>query len=167
MQVHAQASTALGAASGRQRCCRARQAQVQRRHAGAAGAPATACCITVAQKAPLAPSAQLARALPAAWHCPTWHPTVALLRAASNPQAHKPHPTLPQVSDTTILATMYRKEGDWDMAWDPDIAFVTSKDFFKSFNTGGGWAAVSVCVCVCLCVCVWGGLLHGWVAADQ
>jgi hypothetical protein len=42
-----------------------------------------------------------------------------------------------QVADTTVLATMFRKDGDWDMAWDPDIAFVTSKDFFKSFSTGG------------------------------
>ncbi len=51
------------------------------------------------------------------------------------PNSHRPPAA--QVSDTTILATMYKKAGDWDMAWDPDISFVTSADFFRSFSTGG------------------------------
>lgn len=40
-----------------------------------------------------------------------------------------------KVSPETIFATVYNKPGDWDVAWDPDIHFVRSNDFFKSFQT--------------------------------
>lgn len=39
-----------------------------------------------------------------------------------------------KVRSETIFATTYDKPGDWDMAWDPDIHFVVSNDFFKSFS---------------------------------
>lgn len=41
-----------------------------------------------------------------------------------------------QVTDTTILATMYEHAGDYDQPWDPDVHFVVSKDFFKTHVTG-------------------------------
>lgn len=39
------------------------------------------------------------------------------------------------ISPEAIFATMYQKQGDWDEAWDPDIHFIRSVDFFKSFHT--------------------------------
>lgn len=36
------------------------------------------------------------------------------------------------VPESTIYATMYEHAGDWDMAWDPDVHFVRSDDFFKT-----------------------------------
>lgn len=36
--------------------------------------------------------------------------------------------------DATIYATMYEHAGDWDMAWDPDVHFVRSDDFFKTIK---------------------------------
>lgn len=37
-----------------------------------------------------------------------------------------------QLPEASIFATMYEHAGDWDMAWDPDVHFVRSNDFFKS-----------------------------------
>lgn len=34
--------------------------------------------------------------------------------------------------------TMYEHAGDWDMAWDPDIHFVRSDDFFKTIGNKAG-----------------------------
>lgn len=39
------------------------------------------------------------------------------------------------LSETTIMATMYQKPGDYDQPWDPDVHFVASNDFFKTFST--------------------------------
>ena len=36
------------------------------------------------------------------------------------------------VAAETIFATVFEKPGDWDTAWDPDVHFVRSDDFFKS-----------------------------------
>ncbi len=30
---------------------------------------------------------------------------------------------------------MYAKAGDYDQAWDPDVHFITSDNYFSSFNT--------------------------------
>lgn len=38
------------------------------------------------------------------------------------------------IDETTIFATMYAKAGDWDVAWDPDVHFVVSNDWFKSMK---------------------------------
>lgn len=38
------------------------------------------------------------------------------------------------IEDTTIFATMYAKAGDWDVAWDPDVHFVVSNDWFKTMK---------------------------------
>lgn len=36
--------------------------------------------------------------------------------------------------DQAIFATMYEKAGDWDTAWDPDVMFVRSDDWFKTIK---------------------------------
>lgn len=36
--------------------------------------------------------------------------------------------------DQAIFATMYEHAGDWDTAWDPDVHFVRSDDWFKSIK---------------------------------
>jgi hypothetical protein len=38
------------------------------------------------------------------------------------------------LSETTVFATVYDHPGDWDVAWDPDVHFVRSDDFFKSIK---------------------------------
>lgn len=40
-----------------------------------------------------------------------------------------------QVKEETILATMYARPGDYDQAWDPDVHYVTSDDWFGTINT--------------------------------
>lgn len=36
--------------------------------------------------------------------------------------------------DKAIFATMYEHAGDWDTAWDPDVHFVRSDDWFKTIH---------------------------------
>uniref|UniRef100_A0A383W6M8 VPS10 domain-containing protein n=1 Tax=Tetradesmus obliquus TaxID=3088 RepID=A0A383W6M8_TETOB len=36
--------------------------------------------------------------------------------------------------DETVFATMYEHAGDWDTAWDPDVHFVRSDDWFKTIK---------------------------------
>lgn len=43
--------------------------------------------------------------------------------------------TMMKVKDETILATMYVHAGDYDQAWDPDVHFVSSDEWFKKFST--------------------------------
>jgi len=38
------------------------------------------------------------------------------------------------LSDQAIFATMYEHAGDWDTAWDPDVHFVRSDDWFKTIK---------------------------------
>lgn len=55
------------------------------------------------------------------------------------------------VPDEAIFATMYAHAGDWDVAWDPDVHFVRSDDWFKSMKqkvsgrTGGRPAGFRAC----------------------
>lgn len=35
------------------------------------------------------------------------------------------------VPDAGIYATLYEKAGSYDQAWDPDVQFVSTSDFFK------------------------------------
>lgn len=73
--------------------------------------------------------------------------------------------------DQAIFATMYEHAGDWDTAWDPDVHFVRSDDWFKSIKQKvgllvtnrlhvvsvvgvwgrrvGGLGQIGGCVCVC------------------
>jgi hypothetical protein len=42
--------------------------------------------------------------------------------------------------DEAIFATMYEHAGDWDTAWDPDVHFVRSDDWFKTIKQKvGAW----------------------------
>lgn len=36
--------------------------------------------------------------------------------------------------EQAIFATMYEHAGDWDTAWDPDVHFVRSDDWFKTIK---------------------------------
>jgi hypothetical protein len=36
--------------------------------------------------------------------------------------------------DETVFGTMYEHAGDWDTAWDPDVHFVRSDDWFKTIK---------------------------------
>jgi hypothetical protein len=48
--------------------------------------------------------------------------------------------------EKTIFATMYEHAGDWDTAWDPDVHFVRSDDWFKTIHQKvGGLLASWVC----------------------
>ena len=44
------------------------------------------------------------------------------------------HLLLLQVTDMTILATMYESAGDYDQPWDKDVHFVISSNSFTDFN---------------------------------
>lgn len=36
--------------------------------------------------------------------------------------------------DESVFGTMYEHAGDWDTAWDPDVHFVRSDDWFKTIK---------------------------------